>query len=330
MVRYSLIIPVYNGAKLLPPILNVLARLPEKEIEYLLIDDGSTDTSLTLLRGCSHKDPRFRIYSVPHEGTSSARNFGMRHARGTFLFFCDQDDLLSPVIFSLGRSLQAQYPGALITWSYTTVCSELQLSEFVPRIKYFSAGRVLNYYETKMFHPVWNKLFTSACLRQHPLLFSPAFRFGDEDFDFMVRYFETFPQTPVVHIQQPLYYWNRKNPHSTLLNYQKSLTYAGYCERKIEYFRYIMRLQNCSPKTQPAILGKKAKEFLWGVAKGMRFESMTDAQRYAILELPETLMAQTWLRAADPTSPFVEAFEKKDLGLILELTQQAGEGMDNK
>jgi len=92
----SIIVPIYNAAHYLNACMDSLLAQTEKELQIILVDDGSTDESLSLAKTYKDRDPRVEVYSQPHAGQSAARNEGMRHAKGNFIAFVDADDSLAP------------------------------------------------------------------------------------------------------------------------------------------------------------------------------------------------------------------------------------------
>ena len=91
----SVIIPVYNVEKYLAECLDSVCSQTLKDIEIICIDDGSTDSSLEILKEAAAKDPRLRILRQQNKGAGAARNCGIREARGRYLFFADADDRLA-------------------------------------------------------------------------------------------------------------------------------------------------------------------------------------------------------------------------------------------
>ena len=90
----SVILPVYNIGEYLEPCMESVTRQTLRDIEILLIDDGSTDDSLERCRRWEQKDSRIRLIQKPNGGVSSARNLGLELARGEFVAFVDPDDWL--------------------------------------------------------------------------------------------------------------------------------------------------------------------------------------------------------------------------------------------
>jgi len=100
----SIIVPVYNGIKYISNTLDTLLAQSFKSFEVLLINDGSTDTSLAFIQQLAEKDNRIRVLDKVNGGIANARNYGINLAQGEFIAFCDQDDFWEP------NKLQKQIP----------------------------------------------------------------------------------------------------------------------------------------------------------------------------------------------------------------------------
>ncbi|MBR6412138.1 MAG: glycosyltransferase family 2 protein [Alphaproteobacteria bacterium] len=90
--KVSVIIPVYNVEKYLRECLDSVVNQTLKEIEIILIDDGSTDSSLDICREYAEKDSRIQVYTQENRGAGAARNRGIRIAKGEYVAFIDADD----------------------------------------------------------------------------------------------------------------------------------------------------------------------------------------------------------------------------------------------
>ncbi len=88
----SIIVPIYNCEKYLPRLLNSLINQTYKDIEIILINDGSTDDSLRICKEFQKKDSRIILYSKENGGVSSARNKGLDISKGEYVTFIDADD----------------------------------------------------------------------------------------------------------------------------------------------------------------------------------------------------------------------------------------------
>lgn len=89
----SVIIPLFNSERYIIQAIESVLSQTYKKIEIIVIDDGSTDNSLNLLQQYKGK---IHLYSQKNKGASSARNFGLRKAKGEYIQFLDSDDILEP------------------------------------------------------------------------------------------------------------------------------------------------------------------------------------------------------------------------------------------
>lgn len=94
----SIIIPTYNRVKIIGDTLVSIVNQTYLNWECIIVDDGSTDTTVDYINDYSKSDKRFNVYVRPKErrkGPSSCRNFGLEKAKGEFIIFLDSDDLLA-------------------------------------------------------------------------------------------------------------------------------------------------------------------------------------------------------------------------------------------
>ena len=94
--RVSVIMPVYNMADTLPDAIRSVREQTLRDIEIILVNDGSTDDSPVICARAAAEDPRIRVLSGPNEGLSAALNRGLDAARGEWIGFCDADDRAHP------------------------------------------------------------------------------------------------------------------------------------------------------------------------------------------------------------------------------------------
>lgn len=95
MSMISVIVPVYNTEIYLEECIESILTQTYKDFELLLINDGSTDGSLAILRKYATKDDRIRIFDKKNGGQSQARNMGLDNAKGEYIAFVDSDDIIA-------------------------------------------------------------------------------------------------------------------------------------------------------------------------------------------------------------------------------------------
>lgn len=105
----SVIMPVYNVEAYLPQSIESVLDQDHRELELILIDDGSTDRSGAICEEYGKKDSRVRVIHQKNGGAAAAKNAGLRAAVGTYLSFVDSDDYLEPNVFGyMLRTLKEQ------------------------------------------------------------------------------------------------------------------------------------------------------------------------------------------------------------------------------
>ena len=92
MTDISIIVPIYNAEKYLNKCIDSLVNQTKKELEFILINDGSTDSSEDIIK--SYKDKRIKYFKNKNQGIGKTRNFGIDKATGKYLMFLDSDDYL--------------------------------------------------------------------------------------------------------------------------------------------------------------------------------------------------------------------------------------------
>lgn len=196
MLKYSVIIPVYNVENYLTRCLDSLLAQNYADLEILLIDNGSKDQSGQICEDYAAKFSNITAYHIPNKGVSSARNFGLAKAKGEFICFVDADDYLEGNLFSdLESQLDSQLD--LLVFSYYNSI-EQNLSEIIRSAKILpTEGKkdksdfIALFQElclSDMMYTVWNKIYRREFLEEHRIMFE-QYELG-EDVRFNLNVFE--------------------------------------------------------------------------------------------------------------------------------------------
>ena len=94
----SIIVPIYNAERFLEECLESICRQTCKDLEILLIDDGSADSSPQICERFAEKDSRVRFFQKENGGPSDTRNYGIERASGDYIMFFDSDDYAEPTL----------------------------------------------------------------------------------------------------------------------------------------------------------------------------------------------------------------------------------------
>lgn len=99
MPLITVIVPAYNIPEYLPRCIHSITAQTYRNLEILLVDDGSTDGTAELCNSLAAQDGRIRVFHRENGGTSRARNLALKHATGEYVGFVDSDDYISPDMY---------------------------------------------------------------------------------------------------------------------------------------------------------------------------------------------------------------------------------------
>ena len=116
MSQISVIIPAYNVAKYIDKCFKSLVTQTFKDFEVIVINDGSTDETLTLIREWEQKDSRFKVMDKQNEGVGKTRNLGLSLSSAPYVIFIDPDDYLHE------EMLEKLYEGIRLSDASVAIC----------------------------------------------------------------------------------------------------------------------------------------------------------------------------------------------------------------
>jgi len=101
----SIIIPLYNSERYIKETLDSVLDLSIKEIEIIIVNDGSTDSSISIVNEYLGKHNNISLISKKNTGVANSRNIGLQKAKGEYVLFLDADDVLNSSFFDLKMDL---------------------------------------------------------------------------------------------------------------------------------------------------------------------------------------------------------------------------------
>lgn len=188
----SVVIPAYNGGKTLKKCLNSVLCQSYSHIQVIVVNDGSTDDTGTLLDAYAARDHRVLALHQQNAGVSTARNNALAHCEGVYVQFVDCDDTLPPDSIRT-MVTRAEADGSdLVIGAYNMVLGNLsETKDLGKRSDTLSMDEFLallcKYPNTFYYGVLWNKLFRRELIAQQNVQFNAALAWG-EDFDFITRY----------------------------------------------------------------------------------------------------------------------------------------------
>ena len=186
----SIIVPVYNGEKKIARCLESLMRLQESNIEFIIVNDGSTDKTSNICEKYQEKDSRFRVINKSNGGVSSARNLGIDISNGKYIGFMDADDELTleynEIIktIKIGESDFFAFKHLVQTSKAITVQERNLFTTGVNEVEVlyrnFLAG---------IMNCVWNNVYSADIIKNNLISFPEDMKMG-EDSEFNVQYIQ--------------------------------------------------------------------------------------------------------------------------------------------
>ena len=198
MKKLSILIPAYNVERWLPRCLNSILSQVEDDIEIVIVDDGSTDTTLQCANEFAEKWNDIRVFSKHNEGVGAARNYLLDKACGEFIWFVDSDDYIAEGalrhIFSELNStidlLSVSYNGGVFT-PFDGSATE-----------YIQKGYINGY--------LWTKIIRRSVIEDAHIRFDPQ-RYSQEDWFFLMQVYPLLENIKQITLQAYVYCDDNEN-----------------------------------------------------------------------------------------------------------------------
>jgi CDP-glycerol glycerophosphotransferase len=207
--RISVIVPFYNVEDLLDDCLASIAAQTVTDLQVIMVDDGSTDSSAVVAAARAAADPRFILLQVANGGPGHGRNCGVERATGTYLAFVDGDDVLPPHCFErLLHTLEAS--GSDFVSGQVQRIGPLGITQsglHAKAIKGLRTGTHISKTPSLFYDvSVWNKLFRRSFWDAHDLRYPEGVVW--EDIQVMTK--AHVLARAVDTIPDPIYYWRER------------------------------------------------------------------------------------------------------------------------
>ena len=129
MPKISVVTPAYNASEYILDCAESVLSQTHKNIEWLVVDDGSTDNTLLLLRSLEKKDKRVKVLTQENQGPSAARNKAFEEIKGDYFSFIDADDIWHPVFFSGLHKLISRHKADLVSCNLREVSNGFRIED---------------------------------------------------------------------------------------------------------------------------------------------------------------------------------------------------------
>ena len=273
--KLSIIVPVYNGESHIENTVRSILRSSYQNLELLLIDDGSTDGSLSLCQKLAASDSRIKVYHKENGGIGDARNFGLAHTTGDYIGFCDQDDEISEEMYQkmlsrivsdgsqaaiCGCYRQKRNGGKVVFEQYTdSVFAGQLIVEKLLLPMLFRGFSAHSNHEISIYMNIWKCIISRQLIEDNAMKFR-TFVTHEDDFIMLLQLF--LHAEKISTLSDILYFWNtntKSEMHQSAERYQpdlekkqrclmsyvvKQLADRGISQNIIEEYKYVQQCRN--------------------------------------------------------------------------------------
>ncbi len=255
----SVVVPVYNAEKFLKKSVESVLNQSYKNIELMLVNDGSIDDSEKICNDYALRDKRVKVVSQKNGGPAAARNAGVRRATGTFVFFLDADDFIDDRTFETLIVEYDKHQPDLVMGNFRKLENNGEIinqkavftpdgEPFTGEIKLLSKTDIADYVRHFLKHPsnhlvsyCWARLYKLSIIKDNNISAHEDMRLF-EDFVFNLEYLKH--ANKITFVNKPLYTYVMPNNHVTasmaILD-SDSLSHDMniFKEKAVEFFRQI-------------------------------------------------------------------------------------------
>lgn len=245
MAEISIIMPVYNSQDHLKETLDCILNQTFDDFELICVNDGSCDDSLDILNDYSLNDSRIRVLSQENEGQGSARNKGLEHCTGKYVYFMDSDDYIIPeflelvhdniknnnsemVMFKTGNIESGIKIDNRPLFPFDEVFADADFNDFT-----FDYHGVRKYVLNSSFAP-WTKFYKKELLDSYG-----DFAFNEdlpyEDVLFHIKSMQRASR--ISFVPKYLYYYRIDNPNSSSFNYESHIKIFNVIDEVEEFLK---------------------------------------------------------------------------------------------
>lgn len=294
MPKVSVCVPVYNTARYLRQCLDSLKGQTLTDVEFILVDDGSTDSSGKICDEYAEEDSRFRVFHQKNQGTAVARQLAWNNMTGEFLIVCDSDDWVEPTMYEdmYKAAETAQADMVLCDFFYNYPDGRQVQANNIPR-QCDNDNLLRDVLMRRITGSSCTKMVRRQMYFEHNLNWEQGVDLGEDVFMFLKLL--QFPMKAVC-VPKPYYHYRRAMGSSTLTN-SLSLNSFRQAERIHEW-----KASHIDPKLYGremfhssldyAFIGVRVKDMPVSVYKQFlhRYLPVSDFFRYRILSLKSLLI----------------------------------------
>ena len=178
----SVVVPVYNTSKFLRQCIDSLINQTWKDVEFIFVDDGSTDNSVEILKEYEKRDARIKVLEQDNMHAGVARNNGMKHATGKYIIFLDSDDFFDLTLLEKAFHRAEKDQAEIVVFNhyfYNNKTGKKRNHPFNMRRGVFSGNSLGEKVFTSFYDAPWNKMYLRSFLTKYHLEFQDILKHND-------------------------------------------------------------------------------------------------------------------------------------------------------
>ena len=223
-MRFSVVIPVFNSEKYIDRCLNSIINQTYKNIEIIIIDDGSSDRSYEICEKKSKKDKRIKLIKQANKGVSFARNLGIEESKGDFIVFVDSDDYLEDTAIEVCNNNIKDNDLLICEIAYIVNEKKIYIpcklnGEYTTKTLLESLNNRKNIKLAERINSVCGKVYRADIIKLNQIRFDECISIG-EDLLFNIYYLEKIKK--IKWIDYAIYNYYKNNIYSCTNDYKKN------------------------------------------------------------------------------------------------------------
>lgn len=240
----SIIIPAYNAESTIEKCVCSVLEQSYSELEVVIINDGSTDSTKELCEALAVRDSRVKVINRDNQGVSSARNQGIEAASGDYIMFIDSDDIIPREYCQRFIDIQEEYRKNAFCWCSIYIRSD---NGMVPEQRLcYDENNLISIVDRKtcltllkkgLLNSPCNKLYKKDVLLENNIRMQVGVSIA-EDALFNIKYLEAWGENPII-VMNDVFYEYIRNSDSSL----DSRYHDNYYEANIIFYRTL--LEDC-------------------------------------------------------------------------------------
>ena len=233
-IKVSIIIPVYNVEKYIDRCLKCAVNQTFKDIEIILVNDGSTDKSINIINKYLKKYSNITLINQQNQGLSSARNTGIKNANGKYIMFADSDDYFSKRFVETLYNTAEKEKSDIVVCNYKTVFEnkKIKIKNKPLKIKTYNSEKALDILIKDVFinNFAWNKIYKKEIFTENNINFPIGKTY--EDMYVSYRLFHKSKKVSVINKKLYCYVKHKKSITATFTEKNFNDIISGLFEMK--------------------------------------------------------------------------------------------------